>query len=624
MFAFVRFVFVIDSAFLPQRIIKSYRGQYCGLRNLGHTCYINSCVQALLFTPKFLDSLTATSKHASNVPSMSTRSAGSSLGYLLAFLREFDALLSKMQSYSNSQGGARISPDPYTFVQSLSLVNDLYGPRSEQQDAQEFFVFLLSSLDDIVSSVRRFIKESSPASSLDASRYFLDPVELQALPKTVDSQPLSSSVAAIPINVKKRPADPPSALSLLPISSTPINARSPFADPIGLASDLKKAKRSEVDGISTHSLTVSEASLFSVDRTILPDSQDMAKEFELTYEAPSQDLLFNTDSNPSSMDIDMSLPSVSELPPLPKSTSILDFLPPAETPAVESNPLRFTHELFQGEVRSTFQCIECEKESGPRPEGFFDISLAIEEHKDLHWSLNKYFAKSILRGKDKYDCSECKVLNEAYNYTRITKLPNVLTIHLKRFSWNSANLAQPYSGFSRRYAAGQKLSFHIECPSELNIARGWLSKELLQELCPTPLAPSTGGPLSESFSQTMASDGCTATLDSTDTMSSSLTISRSMAKSLLYRYADDPAAKYELYAIIYHVGASTSSGHYTCSVRLPQGPENSVLADPSWAHFDDQNVSILPHSRVMHTVSEHTPGGATAYILLYRRIEYNP
>lgn len=581
-------------------------------------------MQALVFTPQFLDSLKTTSKHVTEVPSIATKSAGTTLGYLLAFLREFEALMTKMRAYGDTQGGSRIAPDPYVFVQSLSLVNDLYGPRSEQQDAQEFFVFLLSSLDDLVSGTRRFIKDSLATSSLEACSYFLSAEELQALPKVVDTAPLSSSTLNITNNPKKRPAEFSNASSLPPISSTPISAKGAPLDPISLASDFKKAKRSEVDGISSHSLTVSEASLFSVDRTIVPDSQDMAQDFELTYEAPSQDLLFNVDSNPSSMDVDMSLPSVSELPPIQKTGSILDFMPSTEAPPAEANPLRFTHELFQGEVRSTFQCIECEKESGPRPEGFFDISLAIEDHKDLYWSLNKFFAKSILRGKDKYDCSECKVLNEAYNYTRLTKLPNVLTVHLKRFSWNAANLAQPYGGISRRYAAGQKLGFHIACPSELNIARGWLSKELLQELCPTPPSSSLGAPLADGISQTMGSDGFAATMSSTDTMSSSLTISRSMAKSLLYRHADDPAAKYELYAIIYHVGSSTTSGHYTCSVRLPQGLEQSVLTEPSWAHFDDQNVSILTHARVMHTVSEHTPGGATAYILLYRRIEYKP
>lgn len=604
--------------FCPLRPSTRHHGRYSGLKNLGHTCYINSCIQALLFTPQFLESLQSSWKHLSELAPVLLKSHSSPHNHSVNFLRVFVGLLAKMRSYGEQSSDlGRLAPDPYQFIHSCSLINMQYGPLSDQQDVQEFFVFLLSTLDDLILTTKKLIEENAATSNLSSTEatYFFIPKKdlLTSISKAASSQD-QSSIAESNVNAKKRPLSSSTADSDLPISSTPrFEPKDAPLDILNLNYDAKRPKRAEFESSWTHSLTISEASTHSVDRTILPESQDIAREFELTYESPSQDLLLQTESNPSSMDVDVSLPSVSELPPLPKASSILDFMPTSDSTSTESKANLFPHQLFQGEIRSTFQCIECERESGPSPEGFFDISLAIEEQKDLNWSLNKFFSKSILRGDEKYDCSECKLLNEAYHYTRLNKLPKILTVHLKRFSWNSPNYDAPYSGFARRMpAAGSKLTFHVSCPAELSIARGWLSHSLLQSMFPTVPASSVSAPLSESISQGMLSS---------DTLSESITTSRSMSKSVLQRIAEEPAAQYELYAIIYHVGSSTTSGHYTCSVRLPHSQKDSVLSEPSWAHFDDQNVSILTHSRVMYTISEHPAGGATAYILLYRLLE---
>jgi ubiquitin C-terminal hydrolase len=264
--------------------------------------------------------------------------------------------------------------------------------------------------------------------------------------------------------------------------------------------------------------------------------------------------------------------------------------------------------------------MECEQESG-RPEAFFDISLPIERGSDLPTLLSRYFAKSILGGEEKYDCDSCRHMNEAFHYQRISKLPKVLTIHLKRFSWSTGLAAAPASGYALRSAyaptGAGKLNFHIECPFELQIARSWLTTELQKEFLRASLSASNSSLLAPrpnhlaptpNFSDSSTQEPATLSVSGEE-----LRISRNM---LLSAPADSPLARYQLYAVIFHTGSSTTFGHYTVAVRMPQSP-SSTLADPKWILFDDHHVSNVSHAWVMFSLSEKATTSSTAYILLY-------
>lgn len=67
---------------------------------------------------------------------------------------------------------------------------------------------------------------------------------------------------------------------------------------------------------------------------------------------------------------------------------------------------------------------------------------------------------------------------------------------------------------------------------------------------------------------------------------------------------------YELYAVIFHIGATIASGHYTAAVK---GPSRQ------WMMTNDEDVT--PTQTLNESMSSRAGGKKNAYILAYRRVE---
>ncbi|XP_065841629.1 ubiquitin carboxyl-terminal hydrolase 8-like [Oscarella lobularis] len=94
-------------------------------------------------------------------------------------------------------------------------------------------------------------------------------------------------------------------------------------------------------------------------------------------------------------------------------------------------------DLFQGQFKSTVACSYCGKKSVTF-EAFMYLSLPLKASRkncSLAECLELFTAAEEVSGEDKWLCSNCKKYRKARKKLDIWKLPPILLIHLKRFSY---------------------------------------------------------------------------------------------------------------------------------------------------------------------------------------------
>ncbi|XP_059197760.1 ubiquitin carboxyl-terminal hydrolase 1 isoform X2 [Centropristis striata] len=132
----------------------------------------------------------------------------------------------------------------------------------------------------------------------------------------------------------------------------------------------------------------------------------------------------------------------------------------------EGLDLDLMEHLFQGRLVLRTRCLECESFT-ERREDFQDISVPVlddepsspgdlseispdpkPELKTLKWAIAQFASVERIVGEDKYFCETCHHYTEAERSLLFDKTPEVITIHLKRFSANTLDL-DPYAGLSK-------------------------------------------------------------------------------------------------------------------------------------------------------------------------------
>ena len=109
--------------------------------------------------------------------------------------------------------------------------------------------------------------------------------------------------------------------------------------------------------------------------------------------------------------------------------------------------------LFCGRVKSYIRCKNIDYESS-REEDFYDIQLDVKGCDNIYDSFRKYVEKEMLDGDNKYD-AESHGKQDAEKGVIFTRFPPVLTIHLKRFT------------FEVQRMSFAKVHDSLEFPSEL-------------------------------------------------------------------------------------------------------------------------------------------------------------
>ncbi|KAG8958513.1 ubiquitin-specific protease doa4 [Tulasnella sp. 419] len=201
-------------------------------------------------------------------------------------------------------------------------------------------------------------------------------------------------------------------------------------------------------------------------------------------------------------------------------------------------------DYFQGQFRSRLQCLTCNTTSTTY-NPFMYISLPIPTRRGvtrltLHDCLDAFVKKEVLEASDAWHCPKCKELRKATKELTLSRLPPVLLIHLKRFSFKG-----PFT---------DKLETTVDFP---------LKGLDLTEYMPPPLPPGADKSL-----VLPTNGGGSSRLDDPRTQL--------------------PPYKYDLYAVTNHYGTLTS-GHYTSFI--------STMGQ--WAYCDDSRISGAPPQNVV-------------------------
>lgn len=194
----------------------------------------------------------------------------------------------------------------------------------------------------------------------------------------------------------------------------------------------------------------------------------------------------------------------------------LDRLPPQLASVAEWSMYRRRNDsvivdAFQGQLRNHLQCLTCGKTSTTY-NAFLSLSLPVAHGRGVHSTtlmqcLDAFVREEVLDKSNAWNCPRCKKPRRATKKLSLSRLPPILVVHLKRFTYKGP--------------VTNKISTPVHFPT---------TGLDLSNYMPPPLPPGTsaqGIPASES---------------------------------------QRPPYLYDLYAVTHHFGSLTS-GHYTASIK---------------------------------------------------------
>ncbi|KAH7397278.1 ubiquitin carboxyl-terminal hydrolase 2 [Pyrenochaeta sp. MPI-SDFR-AT-0127] len=220
--------------------------------------------------------------------------------------------------------------------------------------------------------------------------------------------------------------------------------------------------------------------------------------------------------------------------------------------------------MFAGQHASQLTCQTCGITSTTY-EAFWSISVEIprEGQCDVRDCLRSYCAAERLSGDEVWRCPRCKKDREAVKKITITRAPDTLVIHFKRFS-------------ASRTESARKVRTPVHFP--------------LQGLDMGPFIEPPMLPEQEMYVAQKANDG----------------------SAQLAGVKSDPTMNgpfvYNAYAVIWHIGATLGSGHYTAFVKDKSRSCWRSFNDDKITDFDPGNLA--PTSRLQNE---------KAYIVFYER-----
>lgn len=282
------------------------------------------------------------------------------------------------------------------------------------------------------------------------------------------------------------------------------------------------------------------------------DRQQDAKEYlDFLLDCLHEDLNFNWQNNP--------------LRPLTtRDEMVRERMPIRQVSKVEWD--RYSHRessfissLFAGQHASRLRCTTC-KNTSTTYEAFYSISVEIPRsgRGDIHECLRSYCQEEMLSGDEVWKCSYCKCEREATKQIIITRAPQFLVVHFKRFSASKTESAR-------------KVHTPIHFPLHgLNMEQYIVSAK----------TPATN--INPKDSPAIGDHAIDAAIT--------------------------PPYIYDAYAVMRHLGQSGNGGHYISLVK--------DAARGCWRKFDDERATDFDPNKVR---PEHRLQNEQAYLVFYGR-----
>ncbi|KAJ5984099.1 hypothetical protein N7481_006198 [Penicillium waksmanii] len=187
----------------------------------------------------------------------------------------------------------------------------------------------------------------------------------------------------------------------------------------------------------------------------------------------------------------------------------------------------FISSLFAGQHASRLRCTTC-RQTSTTYEAFYSISVEIPPtgSADIYQCLRSYCKEEMLSGDEVWKCPHCKCKRMATKQIFITRAPQILVVHFKRFSASKTQSAR-------------KIHTPIEFP-----LHGLRMDEFLISHGASAPPPDMGVPPPMG--------------------------------------ATDPPFSYDAFGVLRHIGSSMGSGHYISLVRDAERH--------CWRRFDDERA----------------------------------
>uniref|UniRef100_UPI0037E8FF64 ubiquitin carboxyl-terminal hydrolase 1 isoform X3 n=1 Tax=Semicossyphus pulcher TaxID=241346 RepID=UPI0037E8FF64 len=481
---------------------------FVGLNNLGNTCYLNSVLQVLYYCPGLREGIKTVfnqSKRQEKLKEEADKSeeqsgaAAEALPAEIELLGSFNSLIASVEQLQSSFlldpdsfSDGELATPPRKILHTLRQLNPMYEGYL-QHDAQEVLQCILGYIHEACDTIRKEQKSDKEdddvievkaengvhSSSSSSATKSTTPPEEDGDGQVSGKRKSDTEVG----NAKKKPKSVKSKKSDAAEEGISRNApltRSKRKSSSDITLDSNKDREGEAEEEGVKKGNKEEDGGSDGEGKGGKNSKEAEgkrkKKAKLSWLRPSgkQPSIFSkfrsvgkiTSMSTKNQNKAEQESGTTEDQSLNKKSSEERNVADEKKPVKQQDGLDLMERLFQGQLVLRTRCLECESFT-ERREDFQDISVPVlddepsspedlseispdpkPELKTLKWAIGQFASVERIVGEDKYFCETCHHYTEAERSLLFDKTPEVITIHLKRFSANGLEL-DPYAGLSK-------------------------------------------------------------------------------------------------------------------------------------------------------------------------------